>query len=308
MLSTLRGVWHFLFDRTPGGLPVAQPTRRLVTPYSRDGTALVSMVRATDDMLDAIQRAASLLGGLEKTIASGDRVVVKPNYNSADPFPASTDVQFLRAVVQMLVDGGARVTVGESSGGLWRPTRKVLKRAGVFEALAGTGVEVVAFEDQRRDWVKVRVGGEYLRTVTIPRIVHEADRLVYVPCMKTHRYARFSLALKLAVGIMHPGERRALHMRYLEYKVPEISLARQPDLIIMDGRKAFISGGPEKGEVIEPGIVMASGDIVAVDVEALKVLGSYGGRNRLLSHPYDSPQISVAIRHRLGLEEYEVVR
>jgi uncharacterized protein (DUF362 family) len=258
--------------------------------------------------MGSVGECVEKLGGLERVISRGDRVLVKPNYNSSDPYPGSTDVAFLKAVVSLLLEAGAKVTVGESSGGIWRPTRKVLYRAGVLNALAGMPVDVVVFEDRRRDWVKVRTGGEYLSHVTVPKAVYEADELVYLPCMKTHKYARFSLSLKLSVGIMHPGERRSLHVRDLEQKVAEINLVRQPDLIIMDGRKAFISGGPEKGEVVDPGVITASGDMVAIDVEALRVLGSYGGKNRLLSNPYDSPQIAVALRHGLGHEEYDVVR
>jgi uncharacterized protein (DUF362 family) len=67
----------------------------------------------------------------------------------------------------------------------------------------------------------------------------------------------------------------------------------------MDGRKAFVSGGPEKGELVEPGILMASGDMVAIDVEALKVLQSYPAQNRLDGDPYQLPQIATALKHGL---------
>jgi hypothetical protein len=46
---------------------------------------------------------------------------------------------------------------------------------------------------------------------------------------------------------------------------------------------------------------------VAIDVEALKILGSYKAKNRLLSNPCDSPQIVTALRHGLGSGEYRVV-
>jgi uncharacterized protein (DUF362 family) len=91
--------------------------------------------------------------------------------------------------------------------------------------------------------------------------------------------------LKLAFGFINPGEQRAFHLRYLEEKVAEISLCWQPDLIVMDCRKAFISGGPERGQVVEPKVILASGDLVAIDVEAVKVLLSYKARNDLLSDP-----------------------
>ena len=38
-----------------------------------------------------------------------------------------------------------------------------------------------------------------------------------------------------------------MHMRNLEHKMAEFNLALQPDLIIMDGRKAFVSGRPGQG-------------------------------------------------------------
>jgi uncharacterized protein (DUF362 family) len=171
------------------------------------------------------------------------------------------------------------------------------------------GVKLIAFEDEVTDWVRVRVNGDYLDTVAVPRSAYEADRLVYLPCMKTHNLAGFSGALKLAVGFMHPGERRALHARHLQHKIAEISLCWQPDLIVMDGRKAFVSGGPDKGQLVEPGLVLASGDLVAIDVEAVKILLAYGAKNRLFADPWQSPQIFTALKHNLGVAKngYTVV-
>jgi hypothetical protein len=97
--------------------------------------------------------------------------------------------------------------------------------------------------------------------------------------------------------------RRYLHRGNLERKAAEINLVWQPDLIIMDGRKAFVTRGPDKGETVEPGVIMASGDMVAIDVEALKILDSYQARNRLLPNPWESPQIVTALRHGLGAGE-----
>jgi uncharacterized protein (DUF362 family) len=233
--------------------------------------------------------------------------MVKPNFNSADPYPASSDLEFLKVVVQLLMEAGAKVVVGEGSGGIWRPTRKVMEKLDALRQLTDIGAEVIAFDDRAWDWVKVRVDGDYLKEVTVPRSVYEADKIVYVPCMKTHQLARFSLSLKLVAGLVHPGERRSMHMGNLQRKIAEFNLTLQPDLIIMDGRKAFVSGGPAKGEVVEPWVIMASGDQVAIDIEALKMLGSYKAKNKLLPNPYDSPQIAIALRHGLGSKEYRVV-
>jgi uncharacterized protein (DUF362 family) len=307
--DTLVGIYHFMFDRVPKGLDIAPPRPRKEDPFHKDGMTLVSKVKVEQDLRASVVKAVELIGGLGKVISSGDRVMVKPNFNSADFYPGATDLEFLKVVVQLLIEAGAKVVIGESSGAVWRPTRKVMEKLDALRQLTDMGAEVIAFDDRGRawDWVKVRVDGDYLKEVTIPRSVYEVDKIVYVPCMKTHQLARFSLSLKLAVGFVHPGERRSMHIRNLQRKIAEFNLALQPDLIIMDGRKAFVSGGPAKGELVEPGVVMASGDQVAIDVEALKILGSYKAKNKLLPNPYDSPQIAIALRHGLGSKEYKVV-
>ena len=303
----LAGLCHFMFDRVPKGLDIVPPRPRKENPFRKDGFTLVSKKKVEQDLKASVARALDLIGGLGKVISSGDRVMVKPNFNSDHPYPASSDLAFLKVVIQLLKESGAKVVVGESSGGIWRPTRRVLEKLDALRELTEAGAEVIAFDDRAWDWVRVRVDGDYLKEVTVPRSVYEADKIVYVPCMKTHPLARFSLSLKLAIGIVHPGEHRSMHLRNLERKIAEFNLTLQPDLVIMDGRKAFVTGGPDKGEIVEPGVVMASGDQVAIDVEALKILGSYKARNRLLSNPYDSPQIVTALRHRLGAKEYKVV-
>jgi len=305
--DTLVGLCHFMFDRVPKRLDIVPPRPRKENPFRKDGMTLVSKVKVEHDVKASVAKAVELIGGLGRVISSGDRVMVKPNFNSADLYPGATALEFLKVVVQLLMEAGAKVVVGESSGAVWRPTRKVMEKLDALRQLTDIGAEVIAFDDRAWDWVRVRVDGDYLKEVTVPRSVYEADKIVYLPCMKTHQLARFSLSLKLTVGIVHPGEHRSMHMRNLERKIAEFNLCLQPDLIIMDGRKAFVSGGPAKGEIVEPGVIMASGDQVAIDVEALKTLGSYKAKNRLLPNPYDSPQIAIALRHGLGSKEYKVV-
>jgi len=307
LVDKVVGLYHFISDRAPKDVPLVDPKPRTVNPWCSNGQVLVARAIAGGDIRASVDRVIALLGHLGQAIERGDKVLVKPNFNSPDPYPGSTDLVFLRAVLDLLLEAGARVTVGESSGGIWRPTRNVFRKLGVFELLRHLDVELVAFEDKAHDWVRIKINGYYLDTVTVPRSAYEADKIVYLPCMKTHRIARFSGALKLGVGFMHPGERRALHARNLEQKVAEINLVWQPDLIIMDGRKSFVSGGPDKGDLVEPGVIMASGDLVAIDVEALNILASYQAKNKLLPNPYDSPQIVIALRHNLGSKEYKLI-
>lgn len=295
------GVYHFLTDRVPDVTSLVNPKSRTVNPWCSGGQALVAKGIAGSDLRASVDSIVSLLGGMGQAIGRGDKVLVKPNFNSPDPYPASTDLAFLRAVVECLLEEGVKVTIGESAGGMWRPTRTVFRKLGVFDLASHLGVELIAFEDKTDDWLRVKIDGDYLQVVTVPRSVYMADKIVYLPCLKTHNLARFSGALKLAVGFMHPGERRALHAHHLEQKVAEINLCWQPNLVIMDCRKGFVSGGPDKGQLVEPGLLLASGDLVAIDIEAMKILLTYKAKNKLVPDPLQLPQIVTALKHGLGL-------
>lgn len=292
--------------KKPKGLEVMPPKQRKKNVYRRDNEVLVSRVEKGEDVREMIERSVDLLGGFEKIIQAGQTIMLKPNYNRSNPPPASTSLDFLEAVILSLKERGAKVIVGECSGPPFS-TRNVLEERGTKNLLERLGAELIIFNED--EWLEVNnLGGDYLDRIIMPKRAYGVDKMVYLSNMKTHRKARFSLSLKLAVGFSHPSERRMLHDGALEEKVAEINLVWQPDIIIMDGRKAFITGGPDDGEVVKPGVIMASGDMVAIDSEALGILKGYRADNRLDMIPHEFPQIKVALARGLGKGDYTVVK
>ena len=269
--------------------------------FRKDGKALVSKVMASADVKESVKRVVDLIGGFEKAVSSGDKVLVKPNFNSDDPFPASSDPEFVKAVVSLLYESGAsEVVIVESSGLPWLPTKNVMNKMGMLKAAEECGAEVRILDDL--EWVDIEIGGKYWRKVSIAKDALTKDaKSVWLPCTKTHRYARFSLSLKLAVGFLDFRQRGDLHSAGLEEKIAELNLAVHPDLIVMDGRKCFVTGGPDVGRVEEPNIILASGDRIAIDVEALKILKGYEAENRLDMPVWEFPQIKRAVELGLGV-------
>ena len=260
---------------------------------------LVGRASAVGDLPGAVGRAVELAGGLEGRVSPGDKVLIKGQYNSPDRYPASSDPGFIRAVVGLLRDHGVRdITLGASSGLAWAPTSRVLENKKVPRLARDLGIRLVNFDDG--EWVEVEIEGRYLNRVLVTAAAMEADRIIYLPHMKTHKLARFTLSLKFAVGLTEPESRRFLHAGDLEEKVVEINLAVKPDLIIMDGRKCLVTGGPAHGRRKKAGVVLASSDMVALDVEALKILKSFKAANRLDMPVWDLPQIAAARRLGLG--------
>ena len=281
--------------------------RETANPYRKSGLALVSKVPSSGSLKEDILRSVDLIGGFDRVIEKGDEVLLKPNYNSADTPPASSDPEFVRALVELLFEHGAgRVVVGESSMQT-TSTRKTMSKAGTLEKLKDTEAEIVFFDEGK--WTKVSVDGKYLKTVSLAERALQVDKLVYSCCIKTHFRTDFSLSLKLAFGFTKGSERMGFHLMHLKEKLVDLNLVVHPNLILVDGRKCLITGGPFSGEVREPNVILASGDRVAVDVEAIKTIESFKGAN-LIENPWSCTQIRRAVELGLGVRnehEYTVI-
>ena len=67
----------------------------------------------------------------------------------------------------------------------------------------------------------------------------------------------------------------------------------------MAGRPSYLVDQPV-GQLVEPGLVLASGDLAAIDVEAMKVVLEYRASNKIPLNPWELPQIATALKHGLG--------
>jgi uncharacterized protein (DUF362 family) len=150
-----------------------------------------------------------------------------------------------------------------------------------------------------------------LHRVSLAKEAVEAQKIVYVPLIKTHHAADFTGSIKLAMGFVKPFfDQITFHTRHLREKLAELCLVIEPDLIVMDARKVFIRGGPAKGELRTPNLILASGNQVAIDVESVKILQSYPGNSLEGKDPWNLTQIKHAVELGLGPhspEDYEVV-
>jgi uncharacterized protein (DUF362 family) len=70
---------------------------------------------------------------------------------------------------------------------------------------------------------------------------------------------------------------RELHSSpYQRLMIAEINMFYNTDLILMDATQGFSHGGPDKGVLIEPGLLLASKDRVAMDAVGVAILRLYG--------------------------------
>jgi uncharacterized protein (DUF362 family) len=241
---------------------------------------------------------------------TGKTVALKANFNSADPFPASTYPDTVGALVGALKEAGAQdVTLAERSG--MGETREVLDRLGIFELARRSDFEVVVLDEEPKDgWVKIDRGvTHWLRGFYISRLFLESDVVIQTCCLKTHRFGgHFTMSLKNSVGLVAkrvPGMiyeyMIELHgSPYQRLMIAEINKFYDVDYAIMDATSAFISGGPNKGEQVEPGLMLASRDRVALDAAGVALLRAFGSSDLAKKPVFQQDQIRRAAELGVG--------
>jgi len=269
------------------------------TPYTKDGRFLVSKTPIGGGLKSDIKRAVELIGGFEEVIEDGDTVTIKPNFNTADPYPASSDPEFIRALGELLLEAGAKKIRIIDSSTLRVSTREVAKKIGFNEVADALDAELIFLDEN--EWVTVDFPrGKFLKKGSIGKPLLDLGKLVLAPCLKTHRLARFTASMKLFVGWIKHSERIRMHARRLEKKAVDLASYFQPSLIVMDARKCFVTGGPMSGQLECSGFILASGDMVSIDVEGVRILQSYGTKNRLDRNVWELPQIAHAVEIGIG--------
>ena len=286
--------------------------------YYRDGSqSLVSIVSATPldkDLKGDIRKTVKLLGGFDRALKKTDKILIKPNMNTADPWPqGGTDAAFLKALISVLKEEGyTNVTVADTCGP-WGPTARVIKMLGLDMACKETDTPIKTWEQEK--WMNIRNDkAEFLGrigggdgTVAYPEDLRNYDKIIYTPVMKTHFLGGITMALKLSVGILHRADRGGqLHNfnhLFVAEQAAEINLPSRPDLIIMDGRRSLISGGPSHGEQVKPGVILASGDQVANDVMGIRIIQEWYpnmAANKIGMYAWNQKQIAQAVKVGVG--------
>jgi uncharacterized protein (DUF362 family) len=279
-----------------------------------DTMSRVSLLK-TDNRVHGVKAS---LGTLGVNPVKGKDVLLKPNFNTADPTPGSTHNDTLIALVKELWAMGAKsISLGERS---YPPTRDVMKEKGIFSLMEKTDVRVIDFDDlDDKDWVLFKPKkGHWPNGFRIARPILDAECLVSTCCLKTHQFGGiFTMSLKLHVGVV-PTSRHGydymgqLHSSPHQRKmIAEINEPFTPSLVILDGIDAFVDGGPATGTRVKGDVFLASTDRVAIDAVGVTVLKTLGS-NRSIMEPkvFEQEQITRAVELELGASspsEIEVI-
>ncbi len=271
------------------------------------GTARVALVKTTDRAY-GVRQAVQLLG---INPAAGKRVLLKPNFNSADRAPGSTHHDVLESLLVLLTElGAASVIIADRSG--MGDTRQVMKQKGIFDLAEQHNAEVLVLDEvPDEEMVLVNpAGSHWPNGFPVPGLLLDSPCVIQTCNLKTHRYGgHFTMALKNSVGFVAKHYQGHNYMSDLHSSphqrkmIAEINTAYQPALIVLDGVQAFVDGGPHAGTLAETGLILAGSDPVAIDAIGVAALRLHGttpevSRGRI----FEQEQISRAVELGLGVD------
>ncbi|MFX1255251.1 MAG: DUF362 domain-containing protein [Promethearchaeota archaeon] len=240
----------------------------------------------------------------------GKSVLIKPNFNTADPPPASTDMSLLRTLIQILKDcGAAKIIVGERSGPA--DTEETMRVKGLFDLQTELGgFEIINFASLAdSDWVHFQSEQSHWKDgFLFAKPVLDADAVIALPCLKTHRFGgHFTLSLKLAVGMVprqdHPYMKELHSSPHQRSLIAEVNQVYSPTLVILDGVDAFVEGGPADGTLVHPHVMLASVDRIAIDAVGVAILRDHGTTPEVSKGSiFEQEQIARAVELGLGVK------
>jgi uncharacterized protein (DUF362 family) len=248
----------------------------------------------------------------------GKDVLIKPNFNTADPTPGSTHNDTLQALAEEVWKMGAKsISLGDRSYPL---TKEVMEQKGVIPVLKKLDVRVINFDDlKEKDWLEFKPrGSHWPHGFRIARPILESEYLISTGCLKTHQFGGiFTLSMKLHVGVVPTTRHGYDYMRQLHSSphqrrmIAEINEPFKPSLVIMDGVEAFVDGGPATGKKVKGNVFWASTDRVAIDAVGVAILKSLGSNENIMGRKiFEQEQIARAIELGLGVSspsEIEVI-
>ncbi|WP_054030125.1 DUF362 domain-containing protein [Desulfatitalea tepidiphila] len=266
-------------------------------------TSRVAIVNTADRQTGV----AASIRALDINPVKNKNVLIKPNFNTADPTPGSTHNDTLAALVEEIWKLGAKaVTLGERS---YPPTREVMEQKGVIALLEKLDVRLIDFDSlAEKDWVKIDLKDSHWEDgFRVARPILESECLITTCCLKTHQYGGiFTLSLKNHVGVVPTTRHGYNYMRELHSSphqrklIAEINVPFKPALVVLDGVEAFVDGGPATGKRANGNVFVASTDRVAVDAVGVAILKSLGS-NESIMKPKIFEQEQIARASELGL-------
>lgn len=225
------------------------------------------------DIQNALARLLAELGGLNRFVRPGARVLIKPNLltDRAPEEAVTTHPEVLRALIRLTRQCGGIVRLGDSPCGVMK-IEAVLEKTGLRALCREEDVQFVVFE--KEESVICHYQGVPL---AIAKPALAADLIINVPKLKTHSFTVFTNAVKNVFGLLPGFQKSLLHRSFptpaqfgacLAFLYSKV----RPGLTVCDAVTAMEGDGPSAGAPVQLNFLAAAADGVALDHACAQLL------------------------------------
>lgn len=235
-------------------------------------------INSVSDYPSAITRVLDEVNAVS-ALADFDRIIIKPNVVNGSPPQVTTDVRCVMAVVEYLQERlDIEIIVAEGSGE--GSTLENFRVNGYEQITEKYGVELVDLDALPVKKYENPAAREY-KEIHLPEYL-EGAALISVPPAKDHTITRVTLGLKNMIGCLSAShfsgywsyKKSRIHAVNTDKAIADLMLYIRPHVTIIDAILGQ-AGGHLSGQTPDPpiGKILASGDVLAADREAAKLLG-----------------------------------
>lgn len=243
-----------------------------------------------DELFSKVKEAIELIGGIEKFIGPGSKVLLKPNLLMAEePERAiTTHPEFARAVIKILKGIHCKVYVGDSPsvfGGQIEDILNVYERTGIKRIALEENVELVTFKERfippflpaGADQAAERAGLIH-NPIPLANWIKECDYVVNLPKLKTHSFMVITAGVKNLFGLVPGTAKLEAHKNFYQPEkfagmLLDIYEIVRPALTIIDAIQGMEGDGPATSGIKRDfGFILAASDALAADTVLAKIM------------------------------------
>ncbi|MEK7358753.1 MAG: DUF362 domain-containing protein, partial [Planctomycetota bacterium] len=194
---------------------------------------------------EMVRRAIRALGGMDKLISRGNKVVIKPNiaWNQRPEFAANTNPYVVAALVELCLEADAGIVKVMDNTCSVNPAPSY-ENSGIAAAARQAGAGVVYLN--RGGFYDFAIpDGKVLKSWTFYEDMvysNKVDVLINVPIAKQHGTSRLSMGLKNVFGMIG-GDRGSLHTN-IHPKIADLNSFLKVDLTVLDAFRILKNHGP----------------------------------------------------------------
>jgi len=230
-------------------------------------------------------------------IESAERIFVKPNIVSHEPYPTTTHPEVLDTVLEEL--DGKDVVVGDGLAIDIMRTHRTLLDHELHDVCERRGVKILDLHQTPSSTYKSERGF----SVALSRTPFNFDLIISLPVLKSHKICKMTGALKNQFGFATKAERLRLHsgLKDIDKAIAEINVLRGPGIVIMDAVETMTVTNEIRhgGKPAQLGYMLAGTDPVALDVAGLALLAPIDS-NLWAKKPKDIAYIAHAAEYGVG--------